>query len=189
MTFATLTLDPPRPDLTVAHCAGRVLLLAGLTFGAANLVQWAVLGGALDLHPAILGLSWALAVGAFLGGVARLQRIGGEAGRRVAVWSRVFILAQLAVALSLAAASASTGDWGLMRWSAVAGLGLYAVGWAIAAIRTGTPNMGILSLVSLTGAAAAAMLFGTPDQSLIHACTLALSALLPGLWLAFGRRL
>jgi hypothetical protein len=33
------------------------------------------------------------------------------------------------------------------------------------------------------------MLFGTPDQYLIQAATLALAALLPGLWLAFGRRL
>ena len=75
------------------------------------------------------------------------------------------------------------------QWNSVAGLLLYATGWAIAAVRTGTPNMGALCLVALGGAAAGALLFGTPDQYLIQACTLALAALLPGLWLASGRRL
>lgn len=189
MTAAAFSLDIPRTEPTVAVCAGRTLLLAGLTFGAANLVQWGVLSGALDLHPALLGLNWALAVALFVTGLSRLRQIGGEAGRRVSVWSRAFILIQLATALALAAVAASTGDWGLMRWAAVAGLIFYAVGWALAAVRTGTPNMAALSLVSLAGAAAAAFLFGTPDQSLAHAVTLALAALLPGLWLAIGRRL
>ncbi len=189
MTAAAFTFDTSRSEPTVAVCAGRVLLLAGLTFGTANLVQWGILGGALDLHPALLGVNWAVAVAAFLTGLVQLRRTGGEAGRRVAGWSRIFVLAHLAAAAALAAVSYQTGDWGLMRWAAVAGLILYAVGWAVAAIRTGTRNMGALFLVALAGAAAAALLFGTPDQSLIQAITLALAALLPGLWLANGRRL
>lgn len=189
MTAATFALDTSRTEPTVAVCAGRVLLLAGLAFGTANLVQWGILGGALDLHPAMLGVNWTVAVGVFLIGLFQLRRIGGEAGRRVAGWSRAFVLIQLGAALSLAAVSASAGDWGLMRWNAVAGLTFYAIGWAVTAIRTGTPNMGVLFLVALGGAAAAAMLFGTPDQYLIQASTLALAALLPGLWLASGRRL
>jgi hypothetical protein len=71
----------------------------------------------------------------------------------------------------------------------VAGLTFYAAGWAIAAIRTASPNMGVLFIVALAGAAGAAALVGTPDQYLIHASALALAALMPGLWLAFGRRL
>ena len=189
MTPAALAFDTPRPEPTVAVCAGRILLLAGLAFGTANLVQWSILSGTLDLHPAMLGVNWAVAVGVFLFGLVRLRRIGGEAGRRVAGWSRVFVLAHLGGALSLAAASVSTGDWGLMRWNAVAGLTFYAAGWAIAAIRTASPNMGVLFIVALAGAAGAAALVGTPDQYLIHASALALAALMPGLWLAFGRRL
>lgn len=189
MTAATLTFDTPRSESTVATCAGRLLLLAGSVFGAANLFQWAVLSGALELHPAFLGLNWAVAVGVFLTGLVRLRHMGGEAARGVAGWSRAFILAHLGVALVLAVVSNAAGDWSLMRWNAVAGLTLYAVGWAVAAIRTETPNMGVLFLVALGGAAVAATLFGTPDQYLIQACTLALAALLPGLWLAFGRRL
>lgn len=189
MTAAAFTFDTPRSDASVAVCAGRLLLLAGTVFGAANLFQWGVLSGALDLHPAYLGLNWALAAGIFLTGLFRLRRIGGEAARGVAGWSRVFILAHVGVALGLAAVSNAAGDWGLMRWNAVAGLTLYAVGWAVAAIRTETPNMGVLFLVALGGAAGAAMVLGTPDQYLIQSCTLALAALLPGLWLALGRRL
>ncbi len=189
MTAAALTFDTPRSEPTAAICAGRVLLLAGLAFVPANLLQWAVLSGGADPHPALPGLNWTLAVGGFLICLSWLRRMGGEAGRRVAGWSRAIVLAQLGAVLSLAAVSASTGDWGLMRWSAVAGLTLFAVVWAVAAIRTAVPNMGILFLVSLAGAAGAAILFGAPDQYLIHAATLALAALLPGLWLALGRRL
>lgn len=189
MTTATLTYDTPRSEPTVAHCAGRVLLLAGLAFGTANLVQWSILAGVLDLHPAMLGVDWALAVGVFIIGSVRLRQVGGEAGRRVAGWSRAFILAHLGVALAFAVVSNLAGDWGLMRWTSVAGLGLYATGWAIAAIRTETRNMGLLFLVALGGSAGAAVLVATPDQYLIQACTLSLAAVLPGLWLVFGRRL
>jgi hypothetical protein len=189
MTAAAFTFDTSRPDTSVAVCAGRLLLPAGSVFGAANLFQWGVLSGALDLHPALLALNWAVAVGVFLTGLIRLRRIGGEAARTVAGWSRAFILALVGVALVLAVVSNAAGDWGLMRWNPVAGLTLYATGWAIAAIRTETPNMGVLFLVALGGTAGAAILFGTPDQYLIQAGALTLAASLPGLWLAFGRRL
>jgi len=189
MTAAALTIDIPGPSPTVAVCAGRMLALAGLVFGAANLAQWAILSGALDLHPAWLALNWAIAVGVFVTGSLRLRRAGGEAGYRVGGWSRGYILLLIGVAVALAAVSASAGDWSLMRWSGAAGLTLYAAGWGVAAVRCAVPNMGVLFLVSLAGAAAAAMLFGTPDQYLIQACTLALAAFLPGLWLALGRRL
>jgi len=189
MTAAAFTFDTARPDTSAAACAGRLLLLAGSVFGAANLFQWGVLSGALDLHPAFLALNWAVAVGVFITGLVRLRRIGGDAARGVAGWSRAFVLALVGVALALAVVSNAAGDWGLMRWNSVAGLLLYATGWGIAAVRTGTPNMGVLCLVALGGVAAGALLFGTPEQYLIQACTLALAALLPGLWLAFGRRL
>ncbi len=189
MTAAAFTSETSRPDMSPAVCAGRLLLLAGSVFGTANLVQWGILGGALPLHPAFLGLSWAVAVGVFLTGLVQLRRTGGKAARGVAGWSRLFILAHVGVALALAVVSNAAGDWGLMRWNSVAGLVLYAIGWAAAAVRTETSNMGLLFLVALGGAVGAAMLFGTPDQYLIQAGTLALAALLPGLWLAFGRRL
>lgn len=189
MSAATFDLAADRPAPTVPVCAGRVLVLAGLTFGAANLIQWGVMSGALSWHPAVLGLSWPVAVGAFLTGVFRLRRAGGEAGQHVAGWSRAAILVHVGAALALVGLSAAAGDWELMRWTSAVGLTLYGVAWAVAAARTGTVNMVVVAGVAFAGVAAIAARFGTADQYLIYACALALVALLPGLWLALGRRL
>jgi hypothetical protein len=189
MSAVTFDLAADRPLATVPVCAGRVLVLAGLTFGAANLIQWGVMSGALGWHPAVLSLSWPIAVGAFLTGVFRLRRAGGEAGRRVAGWSRAAILIHIGAALALAGLSVATGDWELMRWTSAVGLGLYAAAWSVAAVRTATLNMAAVALTALAGVAGIALRFGTPDPYLIYACALALVALIPGLWLALGRRL
>lgn len=189
MSAIAFDLAPARSEPTVSVCAGRVTLLAGIAFGAANMIQWGVLSGALGWHPAVLSLSWPIAVGVFLTGLFRLRRAGGEAGRRVAGWSRGAILIQIGAALALLGASAVTGDWGLMRWTSAVGLALYGLAWAVAAARTRTANMALIALTAFAGVAAIALRFGTPDQYLIYACALALVALLPGLWLALGRRL
>ena len=189
MSAVAFDLAASRPLPAVSVCAGRVLLLAGLTFGAANLIQWGVMSGALGWHPAVLGLSWPLTVGAFLFGVFRLKRAGGEAGRRVAGWSRTAILIHIGAALALAGLSAAAGDWELMRWTSAVGLTLYGLAWAVAAARTGTANMAAVAAIAFSGVAGIALRFGTPDPYLIYACALALVALLPGLWLALGRRL
>ncbi|GAA0651800.1 hypothetical protein [Brevundimonas lenta] len=190
MTTATLTFDAPvRRAATVPVCAGRVLTLAGAVFGSANLVQWGVVSGALGWHPAALAVTWPVAVALFFTVLFRLRRSGGEAARRVAGWSRLAILSAVTIALAFAGLSAATGDWSLMRWAAGSSLALYAVAWSVAGIQTARPNMGILAMLALAGLAAMALRLGTPDQYLIQAATLGLVALLPGLWLAFGRRL
>ena len=189
MSAIAFDLAAVRPLPAVSICAGRVLFLAGAAFGAANLIQWGVMTGALGWHPAVLGLSWPIAVGAFLAGVFRLRRVGGEAGRRVAGWSRAAILIHIGAALALAGLSAAAGDWELMRWTSAVGLTLYGAAWTIAAARTGTFNMAALAAVAFAGVAGIALRFGTPDPYLIYACALALVALIPGLWLALGRRL
>ena len=184
---ATLTGAASGP--TTAVCAGRVLLLAGVCFGAANLFQWSVVSGASGLHPAMLGISWPVAVGVFFVGLFRLRRIGGEAARRVAGWSRMAVFSMIAAALALAAASAVTGDWKLMLWNSVATLGLYGLAWLTAFARARRPGMALISVVALGGAALVATRLGTADQYMLQASVLALVALLPGLWLALGRRL
>ena len=189
--MSTFAFDPPRGPLqpTVQVCAGRVLMLAGAAFGSANIVQWGVLSGALGWHPAVLAVSWPAAVVAFLVGLRRLRRVGGAAGTRVASWSRAAILIQIAAALALLAGSAATGDWFLMRWTGAVGVTLYGVAWAVAALRSGSLAMGLLATGAFAGIAALAARIGSPDQYLISACALAFVALLPGLWLAGGRRL
>ncbi|HEX8661753.1 MAG TPA: hypothetical protein VF686_07785 [Brevundimonas sp.] len=189
MSAVAFDLAADRPAPTVPVCAGRVLVLAGVAFGAANLIQWGVMSGALGWHPAVLALSWPVAVGAFLIGVFHLRRTGGEAGRQVGGWSRIAILIHIGAALALAGLSAATGDWELMRGTSAVGLTLYGLAWAVAAARTGAVNMAALAAVAFAGVAGMALRFGTADQYLIYVCALALVALIPGLWLALGRRL
>ncbi|WGM32352.1 hypothetical protein [Brevundimonas sp. NIBR11] len=188
MTAATL--DTPvaqsgQPTLAVA--AGRNLIAAGSIFGAANLFQWGVLSGALHLHPALLALSWPVAVTVFIVTVRRLRSLGGQHAIRAASWSRWSIAAQIAAALSLAAASGLTGNWELMRWMSPIGLGFYGVAFAVAVARGGPKWLGGLALGSFIAAAGVAQLVGTPQQYLAYAGGLVAFALIPGAILAFGR--
>ena len=189
MSATTTTFAISAREPTLAVCAGRVMALAGAVFGAAHLVQWAVVCGALPWHPAVLSVTWPAAVTTFLVFLFRLRRAGGDAARRAGAWSRMAILAQIAAALALLAASAATGDWELMRWTSVVGLTLYGLAWAVAATRTRCLNMAWVSLTAFGGVAAIIIRIGTPDRYLIDARALGLVALLPGLWLASGRRL
>lgn len=184
-TFDPAVSFPARPTLAVA--AGRNLIAAGSIFGAANLFQWGVLGGALPLHPALLSLTWPVAVTAFIVIVRRLRNGGGEPALRAASWSRWAILFQIAMALTLAVVSGLTQNWGLMMWMSPIGLAFYGVAWAVAAFRGGPAWAGGVALGALGGTVGVASLVGTPTQYLAYACGLVCAALIPGLMLAFGR--
>jgi len=184
------TLDPAtslsaQPTLAIA--AGRNLIAAGAIFGAANLFQWGVLSGTLHLHPAMLSLTWPVAVAGFIILVRRLRNAGGEPAKRAASWSRWAILLQIAAAVSLAIASGVTQNWALMMWMSPVGLAFYGVAWAIAAFRGGPVWTGGVALGAFGGAMGVASLVGTPTQYLAYACGLVCAALIPGLVLAFGR--
>jgi hypothetical protein len=183
------TLDPistaSAPTLAVA--AGRNLIAAGTIFGAANLFQWSVLSGAAHLHPALLSLSWPVAVAVFIVIVRRLRSLGGEHAIRAASWSRFSILAQIVAALSLAGASALTANWELMRWMSPIGLGFYGLAFSIAVVRGGPKWLGGAALGAFIAAAGVAQLIGTPEQYLAYAAGLVAFAVIPGAALAFGR--
>jgi len=190
MTTAALTdFRPAAQPLALPVAAGRVLVLAGAVFASANLFQYGLQSGHLPLHPAALALSWPLALTVFFTGLARIRRSGGEATKRVAGWSRAVIGLTAGSALILAALSATTGDWALMRWTSVVSLALYGGGWSVAALRAGGFNTIALAAIAFLGAAALAFRIGSADQYVIQSAALALVALLPGLWLAAGRRL
>lgn len=189
MTAAVFDPSSFRSEPSLPVAAGRTLVLAGAVFGLSNLFQYGVQSGTLGLHPAVLGLSWPIAVGVFLVSLAQLRRAGGEAGRRVAGWSRRAIALMLTLAAVLLAVSFARQDFATMLWMTPAALTLYGGVWLIAFGRTFQLNMALLAGVALGGAGAVAARLGTPDQYLIQAATLSLVAFLPGLWLAFGRRL
>ena len=189
LSRAAAPSDTNLADTTLAVAAGRNLIAAGSIFAVANAVQWAIMGGALDLHPAVLSLTWPIAVGTFLVILRQLRAAGGEAGRRTAVWSRFAILSQIGAALVLVVASAATGQWGLMMWTSVVGLALYGIAWGTAAVRTRKAWIGAVALGCLCAAGGVATLVGTPDQYLAYACGLIAFALLPGLVLVFRGRI
>lgn len=172
---------------TLAVAAGRNLMAAGTIFGAANLFQWSVLSGAAHIHPAMLSLSWPVAVTLFIVIVRRLRSLGGEHAIRAASWSRWAIAAQIGIAVALAVASALTQSWGLMMWMSPIGLALYAVAWAVAGMRGGPRWTTAVAAGALFGALGVASLVGTPTQYLAYAYGLVCAALIPGLVLAFGR--
>lgn len=188
MTATSLDLaTPSRSEPTLAVAAGRNLIAAGAIFGAANLFQWGVLSGALHAHPALLSLSWPVAVTAFIVILRRLRRAGGSAAILAAGWSRWAIVLQIVVALMLAAASAATQDWSLMMWMSPIGLGFYGVAWLVATMRGGSAWMGAVGMAAAAAAGGVALLIGTPTQYLAYGAGLFAFALIPGLVLATGR--
>lgn len=184
MTAVALDTRPfVAPTLAVA--AGRNLIAAGTIFGTANLFQWSVLSGAAHLHPALLSLSWPVAVTLFIVIVRRLRALGGEPAIRAASWSRWSILVQIGAALALAGASALTGHWELMRWMSPIGLVFYGLAFSLAVLRGGPKWLAGVALGAFVSAAGVALLVGTPEQYLAYAGGLFAFALLPGTVLTF----
>lgn len=187
MTAAVLPASAPVSTPTLAVAAGRVLALAGTVFGLSNLFQYGVQSGLLPLHPAVLSLSWPVAVTVFLFALARLRRMGGEAGRRAAVWSRLGIGATIGAALILLALSIVRQDFTTMYWMTPVGIGLYGVAWTTAAIRTRRGWMIGPAVGAFCAAGLAAALIDSPLRGLVYACALFAFVLIPGAWLASGR--
>lgn len=188
MTAAVLAPSPDQAPPTLAVAAGRVLALAGAAFGLANLFQYGVQSGLLHLHPAVLSLSWPITVGVFLFALARLRRIGGDNGRRAAVWSRFGIAAMIGAALTLLAVSFVRQDFTIMFWMTPVGIGLYAVAWATAAVRGRRGWMMAPALGAVCAVGGAVSVLGTPQQYLVYAVALFAFVLIPGAWLASGRK-
>lgn len=175
-----------RPGPTLPVVAGRVLATAGLVFGLSNLFQYGVQAGLLGLHPAVLGLSWPVAVTAFLVTLFRIRKGGGDAGRRAAGWSRLAILAMLGSALSLLALGFATRDFTTMLWMSPVGMGLYAIAWTTASVRARRAWMIVPAIGALIAAGVTLSLLGTPNQYLAYAAGLFAFVFTPGAWMALG---
>ena len=169
------------PTLQVA--AGRVLALAGAVFGLSNLFQYGVSSGLLHLHPAALGLSWPMAVTVFIVTLMRLRKSGGEAAKRSAGWSRLGILTMITSALTLLGLSIVQQDFSLMYWMTPVGMGLYAVAWATAAVKSGRGWMWAQAIGAATIAGLTVTLLGTPEQYLFYAIGLGAFAFAPGVFM------
>lgn len=183
MTAATLQTSFAGREPTLAVAAGRVMVLAGAVFGLSNLFQYGVYSGLLNLHPAVLGLSWPIAVTAFIVTLMRLRKSGGAAGRRAAGWSRLGILTLIVSALTLLAFSIVQQDFSLMYWMTPVGMGIYAVAWATAAMKARSGWMWAQAIGAATIAGLTVTLLGTPEQYLFYAIGLGAFAFTPGVFM------
>jgi hypothetical protein len=176
----------PSASPSLAVVMGRVLMASGGIFGLSNLFQYTVQSGLLPLHPAVLGLSWPIAVATFITLLIRIRKSGGEAGPRAARFSRLGIMTMIGMALTLLVLGFVLHDFTTMLWMSPLGLCLYAVGWTVAAVRSRTGWMIVPALGALVGAGVVVSLLGTPNQYLAYACGLLAFAFVPGAWLALG---
>jgi hypothetical protein len=180
--------SPAAAEPTLAVCAGRVMTLAGAVFAAANLFQYGVISGLLHLHPAALSLSWPIALAVFFTVLARLRAGGGANVRRVALWSRMAIGAQILIALSLLGVSFLKHDFSFMYWTSPVGLIVYGLAWMTAAARGGRGWMVGPSLGAFVAAGVVISLLGTAPAYLAYACGLIAFVLIPGLCLTLCRQ-
>lgn len=180
--------SPAAAEQTLAVCAGRVMVLAGSVFAAANLFQFGVYSGLLHLHPATLSLSWPIALAVFFTVLARLRAGGGANVRRVALWSRMAIGAQILIALALLGLSVIRHDFTLMYWTSPVGLMIYGLAWMTAATRGGRGWMIAPSLGAFVSAGVVISLLGTAPAYLAYTCGLIAFVLIPGLCLAMCRK-
>lgn len=188
MTTAALSSSRPTPPAwTAQQAVGRVLTASGLAFGSANLFQWGIISGVLPLHPAWLSLSWPVALAVFFSVLIRVRRNPSPGARTAGRWSRSAIMVQLAIVAALLTVSAATGHWATMAWATVTTPALYAVAWGVATVRTRRAVYALPVVAGLAGAAAIALLLGTPSQYLASAVTSLFTALIPGLLLITAR--
>ena len=167
---------------------GSMLAWAGLIFGAASLVFYAELKGALELPGS--GLVWLVAVVlyAVIGTltVLHIRRQPGYGGTRNkamgAAWSAVGYTI-FAVWVAFALAAFRTGEEVIMFIFSPMILALYGLGWAVAAAISDAKWPGAVAGLAFVSAAATAWYAGKPELFLVYAAALLLTALLPGLYL------
>ena len=168
--------------------AGPMLVAAGLIFGTANLGQWAIQAGVLNVNPwAQLGLWIAAAVAFAVALTVLIGRIKGRPGYNAtgnravgAAWGGVGY-GIFVTWLGLVAMSVKTGDASWMSVMPTVVLVAYGSAWMVAAAMTRTRWMSVTALLSYAGAVAVAWFVGAPAIYLVFPVILAAVALVPGL--------
>ena len=200
MSTTAFASDLPVTDLAVSESVavtldGGMQFWAGLSYGAASLVNYLVLSGRLVLpSPAMIGLVWMAASAAFvLFGV--VLKVGSDpmlrldAGHRRfrAVWLSLILGAFVVIAVLAIVLGKLTPGFNISLLTAPIALSVYAVGWRVAAIMSGRRWPGLLSLGCFIGALGLAALAGQPEQALVYTLCLVAFAVIPGLLLMLRR--
>jgi len=174
---------------------GGMQFWAGLSYGAASLVNYLYLSGLIRLAtPAMLGLVWMAATAAFvLFGV--ILKVGTERAllrepgfkRFRALWGSLilgagFLIGALIIMMNRFGLGANTA----FIVSPIA-LSVYGIGWRLAAVTTCRKWPNLLSVGAFLCAIYLATLAGTPQQSLVYTLCLVAFAIIPGLLLLLRR--
>ena len=168
--------------------AGRFLVAAALIFGTANIGQWAIQSGVIDVNP------WAqlwLWIGAgIVFAIALVMLIGQQKGRPGsqssgnravgAAWSGVGY-GIFVTWLGLVALSVKSGDWGWMSVMPTVVLVAYGSAWMVGAAMSGARWMSLTALLSYAGAVGVAWFIDSPAIYLIFTVVLVAVAFVPGL--------
>lgn len=168
--------------------AGPILVMASIVFGTANIGQWAIQAGVIEVNPWASLWLWIVAAAVFAGGLTILiGRIKGRPGYKSAAnravgeaWSAVgygiFI-----TWLALVALSVKTGNWSWMAVMPTTVLVAYGSAWLISAEMTKTRWMSATALAAYVGAVAVAWFIDSPAIYLVFTVVLMAVALIPGI--------
>jgi len=167
-----------------------ILLAAGLIYGVASLLHWAVVSDRVGLAEPMLGAIWLGATALFLialaANIARLKRSGGvtTAGNRASAtawaavgWGIFALFGAMAVLGARMGEQAVLVAFWLMPSMIMV---FYGMGWAVTAAMTRSRNLWLLAVGSFVASPVLAVFADRADQYLAYAAALFLLMALPG---------
>ncbi|MDQ1154537.1 hypothetical protein [Brevundimonas sp. SORGH_AS_0993] len=168
--------------------AGPILVTAGVVFGGANLCQWAIQSGLINVNPwaqlwlwVAAGVIFAGAVTVLIGRIKTKPGFHSASNRSVgAAWEAVGY-GIFVTWLSLVALSVKTGHWSWMSVMPTTVLVAYGSAWMVGAAMTRTRWMSLTALASYAGAVAVAWFVTDPLIFPVFTAVLIAVALIPGL--------
>ncbi|SFS38009.1 hypothetical protein [Brevundimonas viscosa] len=167
---------------------GPVMVAAGLIFGAANGVQWAIQAGVLVVDPMVqlwvwLGAGAVFAVALFLliRRASRKPGYGSHGNKAVgAAWSGIGF-GIFVMWLSLMAVGFRSGDWTMMWAMPSVVATAYGTAWIVSGAMAGRRWMTATGLLAYAGAILFGALIGDPVIYLAFTAFMVVTALIPGL--------
>ncbi len=167
---------------------GPFLIVAAVIFGSANLGQWALAAGHLDVSPWAPLWLWIGAAAAFGLSLVVLTRryvakpgAGSLVNKSIgAAWTAVGF-GIFAVWLAFMGIGFKTGDWAMMWAMPSLVFAAYGSAWFVAGEMTGRTWMKGTAVLSYAGAAALGLFIGNAAIYLVFAVLILLVALIPGI--------
>lgn len=170
---------------------GPIMIAAGLIFGAANFVQWAIVSGTLAVDPMVslwvwlaAGAVFAIALFALIRRASHKPGYGSTGNKAVgAAWSAlgfgIFVMW-----LSFMAVGFSSGDWQMMWAMPSVVAATYGTAWMVSSAFSRQRWMTVVGLIAYAGAIACGALIGDPAIYLVFSVLMLATGLVPGVILA-----